>query len=812
MSIIATLPVFLFSNTTALENLLSTPPHDISSEDYVQSWKNWVFAASHQRDSSRPEHVFEMRWKKYSEGDPTDIVYALRCIAKDYLYIYNGQLYVKSQEYFSRWQNLRGRISTLPIKVLMASEKNVVLEPALSYPHNQQLRDFIQAEGLNECHMHLNGYRFPEECWLDTLYNLHNYIDKVSKKLERDSSIEEMFRLVNPSLTPFRQYSRLKLALYLRHFLLALGGAQSEKEIGDLYAEAYDVYWHFTVNGYTSQPPRFITKDQSYLGSLHSEIQLWNQVFQQHKRSDTYRQEISFFAQLYLLILNEFIQLNRHNECNKGFSPFNKTSSLTRVGVDSPHYYKSVFMSILRVSQAGVKNSIEVRLTPESVVAKGVKLMRLWQECCQQAKRTPAPQLIMVGHFIKEKPSEQSRTSTFTFPDHSKLCLKCIRQADKLATFAKTVGARNKVPVGVDAANSEQNAPAEVFAPAFRHFEHCANLSYKTFHCGEDFLHLVSGIRAVSDAVNFLDLKNGNRVGHATAIGIAPKLWVQSMPSYIVIPRGEWLLNLIFARNELTPTISNNLYGIEDEAIRQASVIFSASNLSSIDIHTLTHFYHARHLLPQVVHRWLRRIHIPMHTLFLRNEMSLVEAYESKRGKLGLMILDSWHYDKEVKKRASELIEVKTDTIPIRCLIELQQSVQRTLKQRNVIIECPLVSNLRISQYVHVEQHHLLRWLGIGENIYEGDEKMDVCLGSDDPGIFVTDIQNEYHHLYNLLENSELSKKETMNIIRQVGDISRVFSFRAPANDALNMCMNHLKASASNLILPDGGCRMIPES
>ena len=120
-----------------------------------------MFTASHQRDSSRPEHVFEMRWKKYSERNPNpiDIIYALRCIADDYLFVRNGQLHVKSQDCFTRWQNIRGRISTLPVKVLIAHENNVVLEPSLSYPHNQLMLDYIHTEGLNECHMHLNTRR-----------------------------------------------------------------------------------------------------------------------------------------------------------------------------------------------------------------------------------------------------------------------------------------------------------------------------------------------------------------------------------------------------------------------------------------------------------------------------------------------------------------------------------------------------------------------------------------------------------------------------------------------------------------------------
>lgn len=754
-------------------------PHNVSSKEYEQLWKTWVFTASHQRDSSRPEHVFEMRWKKYSERNPIDIIYALRCIADDYLFVRNGQLHVKSQDCFTRWQNLRGRISTLPVKVLIAHENNVVLEPSLSYPHNQLMQDYIHTEGLNECHMHLNGYRYPEECWLDALYDLRAYRKMIEARLKSDRNMQEMYKLVNPFLTPSRQYSRLRLALYLRHFLLALGKMQTETEMRKSCKEAYENYQLFTINPYKDLPPCFVSNNRKYLSSLHSEIRLWKQLLRKLEQCESCRPEISFLAQLYLLILNEFIQLNRHNECNKGFAPFDKACSHPRVGVGSDKYYKSVFKSILRVSQAGFKNSIEVRLTPGSVVKNGTKLMKWWEECSKQVKREPAPRLILVGHFIKEKAPEQPRNTTFTHPDHSKLCLKCIKQADALATFARTIAAHSKIPIGVDAANSEMNAPAEVFAPAFRHFEHKSHSPYKTFHCGEDFLHLISGIRAVSEAVQFLQLENGNRVGHATAIGIDPSLWMKSMPSYVVISRGEWLLNMLFAWNELSSSHPDELKKIERDAIQQATVIFATSDVP-LDIHSLTHFYYARHLLPHMVHRKMRDTPCHDFSSFIKREMGLVKAYEAEHGKSGLKILDGWHYDKKVKQRASELIEVKTNEIPEPCLVALQQSVQRLLKQKNVIIECPLVSNLRISQYVDVEQHHLLRWLGIGNYVKEGDAKMDVCLGSDDPGIFVTDIQNEYQHLYNLLEKTNATKDDIMDIIRHVGHTSRVFSFNDP--------------------------------
>ncbi|MEI8618508.1 hypothetical protein P4S63_19280 [Pseudoalteromonas sp. B193] len=60
-----------------------------------------------------------------------------------------------------------------------------------------------------------------------------------------------------------------------------------------------------------------------------------------------------------------------------------------------------------------------------------------------------------------------------------------------------------------------------------------------TYHAGEDYVHLLSGIRTVAEAIDFLDLKTGNRIGHGTAIGINPELWRERIGNNIVMKQGE---------------------------------------------------------------------------------------------------------------------------------------------------------------------------------------------------------------------------------------------------------------------------------
>ena len=82
--------------------------------------------------------------------------------------------------------------------------------------------------------------------------------------------------------------------------------------------------------------------------------------------------------------------------------------------------------------------------------------------------------------------------------------------------------------VGIDAANSEISTRPEVFAQAFRflrghevfatEYDRPNDLNI-TYHVGEDFLDVADGLRAVEEALLFLGLRNGDRLGHALALG-----------------------------------------------------------------------------------------------------------------------------------------------------------------------------------------------------------------------------------------------------------------------------------------------------
>jgi hypothetical protein len=156
--------------------------------------------------------------------------------------------------------------------------------------------------------------------------------------------------------------------------------------------------------------------------------------------------------------------------------------------------------------------------------------------------------------------------------------------------------------VGIDACNLELATPPEVFAPVFRflrdlpillsgsrqryspYFDlepNISNLVRKrrlgmTYHVGEDFRHLLSGLRAIYEVVKFLDPNPGDRLGHGTALALHPKDWLEHNGYQAVLPKLEWLDTLVWVHHFLGP--GDNLVGelaIEDRIQRRSWQIYS---------------------------------------------------------------------------------------------------------------------------------------------------------------------------------------------------------------------------------------------
>ena len=327
---------------------------------------------------------------------------------------------------------------------------------------------------------------------------------------------------------------------------------------------------------------------------------------------------------------------------------------------------------------------------------------------------------------------------------------------------------------------NEMDTPPEVFAPLFRVLK-SQGIKHMTFHVGEDFSHLVSGIRAIADAIRFLPLDNGDRLGHCTSIGIIPAIWRRSLPPTLTVTQETHLLDLIF----VWQTLRHNHLMLKwanlaaSKALTLAQKIFKDSSISCIEhldaIFSLHDIYPLYEPL-QDENRWQLRAASVWDAEYQRVDELLNKV--ERRSELNLY--RRWLFDDEIRKTRNTMHTLLTDWLPDEALIALQQAVMKDIAKKNIAIECPPTSNTRISQYIEVKEHHVFRWMGLPSNSIEGDVPMSVCLASDDPGIFVTDMKAEFYHLFAVLtQQMGFSSHDALLHVSRLNENGRTFRFHS---------------------------------
>lgn len=108
---------------------------------------------------------------------------------------------------------------------------------------------------------------------------------------------------------------------------------------------------------------------------------------------------------------------------------------------------------------------------------------------------------------------------------------------------------------GLDVAGDENALKIEWFAPVLRWLrcgfksrpdgEHASTGFHLSIHAGEDYAHPASGMRHIDETVRFCEMREGDRLGHALALGIVPKQWA-ARQGEMMLPLDEHLDNLVW--------------------------------------------------------------------------------------------------------------------------------------------------------------------------------------------------------------------------------------------------------------------------
>lgn len=725
----------------------------------------------------------------------------------DHLHLHDGKLCVRFKA-FSAWQCELARLAPLPFvaramlrevgapatgqmadyaRTHLAQFKHSVLIAPIC-PH---VDDLIRTEGLYETHLHLNGTTEVDKVWVDALARPLRFATQLEATMPKaggwsweEEARQELYQQIELRLTPKMVIDRLRLAERLRRAIcrrLAATGSAPRIDLGRL-ADQFAPEDEQIDHPQSLHPLEHAFCLNLSMGQLVPELLMHILIYDRLTRGVD--EELTRALHLYLLILNAtFVSLLVQQAEQCGFDQFQKYT-FTQMRWVSEQEYSDRFHQLCGQG-TGDLAFIEGRIAPPDNPAAAYELVErvlkgyvCYLREARRASHLPEGMDVMrmddldperlklrlIAHFIKRQ--ERPRKGAMVGCRFQKLRRDVARRWRSLRQLRTNCAVAHRYVVGIDAASNELHTPPEVFAPLYRAARR-AGMIHFTYHVGEDFEHLLSGIRAIWEAAHFLDLQCGNRLGHATAVGIDPALWIARMPKTLYLRKGDWLDSLIFFHHlSLSLPAAAPMLGRLIDDIHRLSVELYGYPL---DPHQLWAAMQLRHLDPLLI----KAAEKDFPTNLPEDEVAEWELLCAARRKSpDTYTLWVRYNDPTVHERCLEMVEIATDYISAASLRQLQDIVLGLLAERRLVIETLPTSNVRISIYQDHSEHHLWRWL----NLDGSGREVCVTVGSDDPGIFSCNLRGEFIHIFREVA-ARTSPSVAWEKIRKLNDTSRLHRF-----------------------------------
>src|SRR5574344_1719849 len=475
-------------------------------------------------------------------------------VAKDFL-LQNGRLLFVKQEVVDEWFELVSKASSTYFiagwflekyeensirkgdfkKFVRENLMNQMQYSTILSPYLPELENFIDKNtGLYDLHIHLNGTTENETVWLEALKNPDKVMDEYSSSLDsKATAIKQLLQIM-----PEFDFSMFKDCLnksYKYRKKLVEFVATKIYETSIRIDEIEYLWGDDPDNCHYSEIVKEIIFSIVVMSTLHS----------------TKDERAAKMFHFYLLTKGLFNALLVQQKSQFGFDQF---QYITDNGLReySEKNYKNRFFQMTGYPSNLYAKLVEGRFSPKDTAYKNEmfvnKIVSDFDEF--KSKTGMNIELSLVAHFIKKKDNQDYSLGI----RHRKLRLSLMKKSVALLKYKQSECGNSKYLVGIDAAANELDASPEVFAPAYSLLRK-SGLFHFTYHVGEDFRHLISGIRSIDEAVDYLEMQQGDRLGHCTAIGIDPELWMSRSIGKFYISRGEWLFNLVWMWNIISQDI-----------------------------------------------------------------------------------------------------------------------------------------------------------------------------------------------------------------------------------------------------------------
>lgn len=370
---------------------------------------------------------------------------------------------------------------------------------------------------------------------------------------------------------------------------------------------------------------------------------------------------------------------------------------------------------------------------------------------------------------------------------------------------------------GIDAAGEEMNCRPEVFGPAFRrllHYsKHCPGNQLKaTYHVGEDNHDILDGLRAIHEAIQFLDLRAGCRLGHTTLLGIDPVEYYnenrnpETMPCQVFLDNLVWMYYYIIdndvefeGKAELFEYVKNKfeeylhkIYGdkLRLNYIKQKMIniitedrISQNCNFDTLDFDfSMKQYYYSYLLRGDVPELYLDFYNEIQKTSYFSKQYKICDSnYDMKIARSCLearYMCYLYNYDDDVEKNGNEYIKEVLPDYYVNCAVAIQKKMCQMLSYRGIAIETNPTSNILISDIKDYSEHPISAFYDNGLKHNSTETQLNVSINTDDRSVFSTSLSNEYAYLMYFLENKKDEKGENLytrfNILKWLDEIRKM--------------------------------------
>lgn len=810
-------PGVLLRDHSAWKNLITGFDKDFFTESYLSMHRSITGSQAEQLCA-----LLKESWMKES-GTKASVFQIPLAFGKQVLRVKNG-MPICRYEHYLRWHEMTAAVGEDILTCsFLAADDMATRTGRKSFAWNTVLEsDNIHLEalfnrGLSELHCHLNGSSMNFDLnWLAIMN-------------EPEYQKPEWFAKASGHRTPLYNYAILaafiRMYLFLRVERHAVGG-RFEKDfkaiwndpdrlhllpmfINSLQLEITSqsaVHAHQFEGGVIDYAiPTDISMSDSMKTAnllLVGERRLLYGCFKRLLNGDDSIPGLGILFYIYLVVKLQVRNLIiQHNDV-KGFTNFKKFDLNKEVFVEHSKNKKMQELIPKLALESYHKDKhvkyFEYRIAPkDTATAIRIKLNQLTSMLGKEGQAN------CVIHFIKSKDQERRFTNTL---ENSLYCrnhdgrMDYRRKSRALEILLRKYD--NRI-VGIDAANSEFGCRPEVFAEIYRRLQHlqrdttCETLFDVewhdlgiTYHVGEDYYDIVDGLRAIEEAILFLNMTDGARMGHAVALGIGVQEYYKERKNMIIIPKQDLLDNCVWLLAKMDE------YAIRDEKGVRNKLLFDFQRLMSEIYLNLSmedyRIYYQSWLLrgdePSVYMSATLNSKMPMDNLvepyFLNHFEKTIDVARAQR--YARVLYRDYHYDAGSKHRGHKPEEWRLPEGLIGVIEQIQKQMRNEVARRKIAIEVNPTSNLRICNIDTYDTHPVVKFRNYGLSVmdeYNDCPQISVSINTDDKGIFATSLEKEYTLMALALEKQKTAdgkpKFQPNNVlnwlegIRQEAEIQR---------------------------------------